>query len=262
MANRAGRRIGLRGRRAGVIAAWLGVVCWSSALPSIAAAAAAAAVTGEQAPSRHGAHATKPAKPARPGATAKTSKAGKAAGKLRRAAKSAPPVEDPASTRLEGKLAFFHLRSQPSGQDLTALEVPVLRLLRDRGLTVLTELRPVDLPEQFRDLAAALDLIAYLDGTATDLRDDRVRVTLSVRSGTSGRKTASLSVVALPAEIPGKLDELFWKRLGPSLVRARADAQKPRRRTHAPLQIDAGSPLPSVPARKAEQATAEAKAPG
>jgi hypothetical protein len=202
---------------------------------TVARAPAVASPSGAAVPARAGAHTTRNG---RPGTTGRSSK----------------PVDD----QVAGKVAFFHFR----GQDLADFEAPVAKALRDHGLTVLTELRPVDLPDQFRDLAATLDLIAYVDGTVTPMRGgDRIRVALAVRSGYSGRKVATLSVIATPEDFPSKLDELFWKRFGPALVRARADAQKPRRRTHAPMQIDASSPVDSVPARKAAQAATTAKGP-
>jgi hypothetical protein len=191
--------------------------------------------------------------------SARTSKVAKNAkvGKIRKAAKARPVAQpktsgrtgtraggdDPAEAGLDGKVAFFHLR----GQDVAPLEEPVVKALRDRGLTVVTDLRPVDLPEQFRDLAATLELFAYLDGTVADRRDHQVRVTLSVRSGYSGRRTAQATWVVMPADFPDAVEDSLWKRLGPALRRAHVDAQKPHRHTHAPMQINAGTPIPDKP---------------
>jgi hypothetical protein len=194
--------------------------------------------------------------------SARTSKVAKnvKVGKIRKAAKSAkarpiaqpktlgkagprPNADDPAEAGLDGKVAFFHLR----GQDVAALEEPVLKALRERGLTVVTDLRPVDLPDQFRDLAVTLELFAYLDGTVAERRDHQVRVTLSVRSGYSGRRTARATWVVMPADFPDAVEDSLWKRLGPALRRAHVDAQKPHRHTHAPMQINAGTPIPDKP---------------
>jgi hypothetical protein len=223
MASRAGRPI--------AVTTTVTVVAMAVA---IACAPAVASPSGAAVPARAGAHATRNGRPGKTG-------------------RSSRPVDD----QVAGKVAFFHFR----GQDLADFEAPVSKALRDHGLTVLTELRPVDLPDQFRDLAATLDLIAYVDGAVTPMRDERIRVALAVRSGYSGRKVASLRVVATPEDFPSKLDELFWKRFGPALVRARADAQKPRRRTHAPMQIDASSPTESNPARKAVPTSTTTKGP-
>ncbi len=252
MASRAGRALA-RFRRFPAVTAMVTAVAVAVA---IARAPAFASPSSATVPARAAAPATRSGKPRKPGLSKRAGTAGPSsrAGKTASAARGAKPpprADAPAAGKgddqVAGNVALFHFR----GQDLAEFEAPVSKALRDHGLTVLTELRPVDLPDQFRDLAATLDLIAYVDGTVSPMRDDRIRVALAVRSGYSGRKVASLSVVATPEEFPTKLDELFWKRFGPALVRARADAQKPRRRTHAPMQIDASSPMESSPARKA-----------
>jgi hypothetical protein len=74
-----------------------------------------------------------------------------------------------------------------------------------------------------------------------------VRVTLSVRSGYSGRRTAQATWVVMPADFPDAVEDSLWKRLGPALRRAHVDAQKPHRHTHAPMQINAGTPIPDKP---------------
>jgi hypothetical protein len=237
MAFTAGRPIGRFRRSFPTVATTVTMVAMAV---TIVRAPAGASPAGATVPARADAHATRNGKPGKPGKPERTGRSGR-------------PVDD----QVAGKVAFFHFR----GQDLADLEAPVSKALRDHGLTVLTELRPVDLPDQFRDLAATLDLIAYVDGTVTPMRDDRIRVALAVRSGYSGRKVASLSVVATPEDLPTKLDELFWKRFGPALVRARTDAQKPRRRTRAPMQIDASSPMESGPARKVVPIATRSKGP-
>jgi hypothetical protein len=244
MASPAGRPIAGFRRSFPAVTTTVTVVALAVAIARAPAVASPSAATVR---ARAGAHATRNRKPDKLGKPGKL-------GNLRESGRSSrPPVDD----QVAGKVAFFHFR----GQDLADLEAPVSKALRAHGLTVLTELRPVDLPDQFRELAATLDLIAYVDGTVTPMRDERIRVALAVRSGYSGRKVARLSVVATPEDFPAKLDELFWKRFGPALVRARADAEKPRRRTRAPMQIDASSPMESGPTRRAVPTATTIKGP-
>jgi hypothetical protein len=147
------------------------------------------------------------------------------------------------ASKIDGKVALFPF----GGNDGESIQGPVTEVLSDKGLTVMTDLRPVDMAEQFRDLAATLQLAAFVDGKVNTL-GDKSKATISIRSGYSGRRVASFVVAATPDELPGQVTEKLWTRLGPTLRRACADAKRPRRRAHAPMQINAGTPLDNHPA--------------
>jgi hypothetical protein len=189
-----------------------------------------------------GAHGTPESKAAAPRSLPKTG-----AGKARAGeAIAARPAEPP----LEGKIAVFLFAGEGENEEGAApqlqgsLRRPVLALLRSKGLTPVTDLRTVDMPDQFRDMATALNLVAYVHGKVQSHRDKR-RLTLFVRSGFSGRKGGAL-VTTVPAEGWNEaLDEKLWKRLLPLMKRACAEAKRPRPRSRT-LQINAGTPLEPV----------------
>lgn len=184
--------------------------------------------------------------PSKPGARKSLPKP--AAGKVRA---NDGPVRPPAP-QLEGKIAVFVFAGDGEGEDgeprhgRGTLRRPVLALLRSKGLTPITDLRTVDLPDQFRDMATALHLVAYVHGKVQSQRDKR-RLTLYVRNGFSGRKAGAL-VTTVPAEgWNDTLDEKLWRRLFPLVQRACADAKRPRPRSRT-MEINAGTPLePTTP---------------
>jgi hypothetical protein len=182
--------------------------------------------------------------PARKTHAAATTRSKKKALQAQRARAAAQAEADRLDAKLDGKIAVFTFK----GDDTPSLRAPVLKVLREHGFTVVTDLRPVDLAEQFRDLAAALDVIAFVEGNVTDQRDKKSRVAVAVRSGYSGRRVASSVLIFPPDDGPDEVTEKLWHRLGPALRRARADADKPRRKTRAPMQINAGTPIDSRPA--------------
>ena len=51
-----------------------------------------------------------------------------------------------------------------TGEGAARVQQSVVSTLRTRGLQVTTTLRPVDSAEQFREMAATLQLAAYIDG--------------------------------------------------------------------------------------------------
>src|SRR5262249_12446681 len=72
----------------------------------------------------------------------------------------APPAGAPA---VSGKVAVFEFK----GDDAALVHEGVVGALRARGLAVTTSLRPVDSAEQYREMAATLDLAAYVDGAVS-----------------------------------------------------------------------------------------------
>lgn len=138
----------------------------------------------------------------------------------------------------EGKIVVFPFKDD----DDHSITAQVERLFRARGLEVMTGVRPVDTAEQYREMATTLGLVAYVDGTLRE-SPKSARVTVSVRSGYSGRKVASTTFKEIPLHLRPELEDKLWTRLGPAMSRACADAAKPRRRGRGPLLIEAGTPL-------------------
>jgi hypothetical protein len=145
-----------------------------------------------------------------------------------------------AGHKLAGKVAVFPIRYDDDHSFVSQLQ----RLLRARGLEVVTDVRPVDTPEQYREIAGTLSLAALIGGRY-DEGDKMARLTLEVRSGYTGRRlmaaTFKQNKLNMRAEVEGKL----WNRIGPAVARACADASKPRKRGRSPLFIEAGTSLAS-----------------
>jgi hypothetical protein len=185
-------------------------------------------------------------KGAKPGKGANAAKLAKVATK---GAKTAPaePKPPPMPTRASGKVAVFLF----DGDGAPSLRARVVRLLRARGLKVTTNLRPVDSAEQYREMADALNLAAFLDGEASE-DGDQASVTIYLRSGVSGLRIASATLASARRTLPGELDKSLWPQLGPPLARVCVEAAKPRKREREPMRIEAGTPLENSPAEPSE----------
>src|SRR4029079_18421881 len=112
----------------------------------------------------------------RPARAAKTKVAGHAGKKAPRAKVVANP---------DGKVVLLPLRDDDDKSFTSQIE----RLLRARGVEVATDVRGVDTPEQFRELATHLNIAAFVEGNFKE-RDGApvAKVTVQVRSGYTGRK--------------------------------------------------------------------------
>ena len=88
---------------------------------------------------------------------------------------------------VSGKVAVFGFK----GEGAEHVQQAVVSALRTRGLEVTTSLRPVDTAEQFRDMAATLQLAAYIEGSVGG-NGSRGQATVHVRSGVTGRRIASI----------------------------------------------------------------------
>ena len=64
------------------------------------------------------------------------------------------------------------------------------RALRAKGLKVITNLRPVDSAEQYREMAVTLNLVGYFDGEFA-AEGDQASATVYLRSGVIGMRSAS-----------------------------------------------------------------------
>jgi hypothetical protein len=143
----------------------------------------------------------------------------------------------------KGKVAVLAFE----GDGANPLRARVVRLLRAKGLKVITTLRPVDTPEQYREMADTLVLVAFLDGEASE-DGDQASVTVHVRSGVSGLRIASATLAGERRKLPATIDKELWAQLAPPLSRVCTDAAKPHKREREPMRIEAGTPLDNTPA--------------
>ncbi len=139
---------------------------------------------------------------------------------------------------VSGKVAVFGF----TGQGAARVQQAVVSTLRTRGLQVTTTLRPVDSAEQYREMAATLQLAAYIDGSVGGA-GARGQATVRVRSGVTGRRIASLHFSGERTTLAADVGSKLWPRTGPQLTRLCAAAAKPRRQGRHALRIDAGTPL-------------------
>jgi hypothetical protein len=157
------------------------------------------------------------------------------------AVKNCPvPKEEPPIVVAGSKVALFSF----TGDDAEPVRRQVMHLLRSKGIRIVTNLRPVDSAEQYREMAATLNLAAYVDGEVTVEGND-ASATIFVRSGASGMRTASATFAADRHQLtagPGLGKEL-WDKIGPALGQACADASKPRKAGREPMRVNAGTPL-------------------
>ena len=137
--------------------------------------------------------------------------------------------------RVSGKVVVFGFTGDGSGR----VQQTVISTLRSRGMQVQTNLRPVDSAEQYREMAATLQLAAYIEG---DVSGDK-RATVHVRSGTTGRRIASVRFSGERNGLPADVSNGLWPKTGSKLARLCAEASKPRKRGKGPMRIDAGTPL-------------------
>jgi hypothetical protein len=146
------------------------------------------------------------------------------------------------SGRLEGKVAIFPLK----WDDDRTIYVQLERILRAKGLEVVNGVRPVDTPEQYRELATAMGLAAFVGGDYWE-KEDKARVTIQIRSGYTGRKVAEGTFKETPLHMHNEVEEKLWGKVGSALVRACIDANRPRKKGRNPLMIEAGTPLEAAP---------------
>jgi hypothetical protein len=189
-----------------------------------------AAPAGSEAASKHAKASAKPA--------AKAAPKGKVSVKAKEPPKDDVPVPTPGA-----KLAVFPF----AGDDGEAVRKQVLRVLRAKGLKPNTTLRPMfDSPEQYRETAGALGLVAYIDGeVAVDAGE--ASATIFLRSGSTGLRIWSATFSGDRRQMPADLGKGLWDQWSPALGRACADAAKPRKPEREPMRINAGTPLADSP---------------
>jgi hypothetical protein len=222
----------------GRLAAALALGAGLSALLTAAATAEAGSNRAAVAPAEAGSKRAKAsAKPA-----GKTAPRAKASAKTSAKAKDAPKDEAPVPTP-GAKLAVFPF----TGDDGDAVRRQVLHLLRAKGLKPNTTLRAMfDTPEQYRETAAALGLVAYVDGEVT-VDAGEASATIFVRSGANGLRIWSATFSGERRQLASDLGKALWDQWSPALGRACADAAKPRPGAREPMRINAGTPLADSP---------------
>jgi hypothetical protein len=132
------------------------------------------------------------------------------------------------------------------GEGSDPVRLQVVNVLRAKGLDVTTTLRPVDSAVQYRDMATALGLAAYVYG---EVRDDgeQARVTVHIRSGVSGQRVKSARFSGSSRTLPNDINKDLWAQVGPTVGRVCADAATKPRRQSAPMRIEAGTPIENTP---------------
>ena len=148
-----------------------------------------------------------------------------------------PPPQPPIVVA-GSKIAVFAF----TGDDAEPVRRQVMRLFKSKGMKILAALRPVDSAEQYREMSATLNLVAYVDGEVTVDGNDG-SATIYVRNGATGMRTASATFAADRHQLAAGLGKELWERLAPALGQACTDAAKPRKQGREPMRINAGTPL-------------------
>jgi hypothetical protein len=157
-------------------------------------------------------------------------------------------VPERPGARPRSKIAVFVFKGDDVYQPMRAA---VVRLLRRRGLSVTTTLRPVDSAAQYREMSYALNLAVYVEGEVSG-EGARQSALIRLYSGVTGQRIASARFSGPTEKIVEDLGHTFWTRVGPAVARARASASRPRRLEREPLHIEAGDPVepsPGAPSR-------------
>jgi len=176
-----------------------------------------------------------------------------ARGAGRRAAKarSVAHASKKAAPRPDGKVVLLPIRDDDDHSFTTQVE----RLLRARGVEVATDVRGVDTPEQFRELATHLGIAAFVEGNLKEREGAAIsKVTIQVRSGYTGRKLTAVTFRETKLHLRAEVEDKLWPKIAPAITRACVDANKPRKRDRAPMMIEAGIPLNAPDPPKAKPA--------
>jgi hypothetical protein len=140
--------------------------------------------------------------------------------------------------KTDAKVVLFPIKYD----DDRTLAVQIERILRSKGYEVVTGLRPVDTPEQYRDVATSMNLVAFVAGDYREV-GEKASVTIHVRSGYTGKKVIATTFKETPLHMHHEIEEKLWPKIGRVLARASAEANRPRKRARNALVIEAGTPL-------------------
>lgn len=134
-----------------------------------------------------------------------------------------------------------------TGDDAESVRRQVMHVLRTKGMKMMTALRPVDSPEQFREMSATLNLVAYVDGEVT-VDGGAASATVFIRNGATGLRTASVTFAGDRHQLGATIAKELWDRVGVAMGEACSDAAKPHKTAREPMRINAGSPLTNAEA--------------
>ncbi len=137
-----------------------------------------------------------------------------------------------------------------SGDDAEPVRRQIMHVLRGKGMKTMTGLRPVDSPEQFREMSAALNLVAYIDGEVA-VDGPTASATIFLRNGSSGMRTASATFAGERRSLAAAIAKELWERIGPAMGDAVGDAAKPHKGVREPMRVNAGAPLTNQEAAEA-----------
>jgi hypothetical protein len=91
-------------------------------------------------------------------------------------------------------------------------------------------------------MADALGLCAYLDGEVRSDGDLR-SATIRVRSARTGQHVLTATFSADRRKLSGEVGKGLWRRLGPVLAQASAEAARPQEHKRSFMRINAGTPI-------------------
>jgi hypothetical protein len=173
---------------------------------------------------------------------AKGKPAGAAAGRKAPASRQQP--KEAALPPPQGKVVVFRFE----GEDRTAAAVQrqVIATLKAKGMKVTTGLRPVDSPEQYREMSMTLGFVAFVDGDVS-VDVDQGSATVFVRSGVSGLRVASATFAGERRGLAVEVGKGLWERVVDPLAQVCAEAAKPRKAERPPMRIEAGTPIENTP---------------
>jgi hypothetical protein len=174
-------------------------------------------------------------------ASASAKRKAQAAAKPRPAGRAQPKVAPPPPLPApQGKFVVFTFE----GEGGHLVQRQVINSLRAKGLKVITNIRPVDSAEQYREMAVTLNVVGYVDGEFVG-EGDQASATVYLRSGVTGLRAASTTFAGERRTVLSDVGKGLWERMSPDLARLCADAAKPRKAERPPLRIEAGTPLPN-----------------
>jgi len=157
-------------------------------------------------------------------------------------AKEPPPLPAP-----QGKLVVFPF----AGEGGQRVQQQVMSVLRAKGMKLISNLRPVDSAEQYREMAMTLNLVGYVDGEYAG-EGEQASATVYIRSGATGLRATSTTFAGERRTLAAEVGKGLWQRIAPELSKLCVEAAKPRKLEHAPLRIEAGTPLENHPSEARE----------
>ena len=155
-----------------------------------------------------------------------------------------PALSRPALPRPEGKVVVFPFEGDTRAAG--AVQRQVIATLKAKGLKVTTGLRPVDSPEQYREMSMTLGFVAFVDGDVS-VDVDQGSATVFVRSGVTGLRVASTTFAGERRALVGDVGKGLWERVVDPLAQVCVDAAKPRKAERPPMRIEAGTPIENTP---------------